>query len=167
LPTVSSTQCKPTKTSTVTNPVLSAHDLQITKTVEPAGNVAPDQVQTYTLSWSVTGNEPAPNVTLSDLIPANTSYVAASCSNACSGPTPAGVEPGDTETRQARAMERELSGCTVNPLDQGRGREQREHRRQQRSDEAREHGDEWGGKRPRSSTNHQDSDASGCCCRLA
>jgi uncharacterized repeat protein (TIGR01451 family) len=77
-----------TKTSTVTNPVVSAHDLQITKTVNPSGPVAPDQVLTYTLNWSVTGNEPAPDVTIADAIPANTTYILNSCTSSCAGSNP-------------------------------------------------------------------------------
>ncbi|MBK8835334.1 MAG: DUF11 domain-containing protein [Anaerolineae bacterium] len=77
-----------TKTSTVTSPVFSSHDVFITKTVSPAGNVSPGTELRYTLNWSVSGNEVAPSVTLVDSIPANTTYVVGSCTNTCGGPDP-------------------------------------------------------------------------------
>ncbi|HRA55225.1 MAG TPA: hypothetical protein PLQ83_16300, partial [Thermoflexales bacterium] len=75
-----------TKTSTVTNGITSAHDIQVVKSVQPAGNVAPGTELLYTLNWSVTGDETAPNVTIVDAIPANTTFVA--CANGCSGTNP-------------------------------------------------------------------------------
>jgi len=44
-----------TKTSTVTNPVFSSHDLFITKTVSPTGPITPGLQLRYTWNWSVTG----------------------------------------------------------------------------------------------------------------
>ncbi len=77
-----------TKTDTVTTPVNSSHNLFITKTVDAGGAVAPGRELLYTLTWLVTGNEPAPNVTLSDFIPANTTFVVGSCVPSCSGLNP-------------------------------------------------------------------------------
>ena len=77
-----------TKTDTVTTPVNSSHDIFVVKTVSAGGAVAPGRELLYTLTYSVTGNEPAPNVTLRDAIPAFTAYVAGSCTGACGGPNP-------------------------------------------------------------------------------
>ena len=62
-----------TDTDTIATPVESAHMLAITKTAEPAVVQAGDLL-TYTLAWSVSGNEPALGVTISDTIPANATY---------------------------------------------------------------------------------------------
>jgi len=75
-----------TRTSTVTNGVTSSHDIQIVKSVLPVGGVAPGTELLYTLNWSVTGDETAPNVTIVDAIPANTTFVA--CANSCTGSNP-------------------------------------------------------------------------------
>ena len=62
-----------THTYTLTTPVASAHDLVITKT-SSAWVVAPAELVTYTLSWAVSGNETALGVTISDTVPANTTF---------------------------------------------------------------------------------------------
>ncbi|NJM39977.1 MAG: DUF11 domain-containing protein, partial [Anaerolineae bacterium] len=66
-----------TPTATVTDTVGSTHALQITKTAQPAVVVAGGLV-TYTLAYAITGNEPAPDVTISDALPTGVSLVAAS-----------------------------------------------------------------------------------------
>ncbi len=62
-----------TFTTTVTAPVLS-----ITKTVSPTGNQPPGTVLTYTATVTNTGSGVATSVTISDIIPAYTTYVAGS-----------------------------------------------------------------------------------------
>ena len=61
-----------TKTTTTTVTAQTAHTLTIAKTNNPSGLVAAGERITYTLNWSVTGNEPANGVQISDTIPANT-----------------------------------------------------------------------------------------------
>ena len=65
-----------TDTDTVDTPVESAHTLALTKTAEPPVVQAGDLL-TYTLAWAVSGNEPALSVTISDTLPAHTSFVTA------------------------------------------------------------------------------------------
>ncbi len=62
-------------TDEITTPVQSSHSLSITKTASPSPVQAGDRL-TYTLAWAVTGNEPAFGVTVSDTVPANTTYEA-------------------------------------------------------------------------------------------
>ena len=62
-----------TDTDDVTTPVASAHTLALTKTAEPAVVRAGDLL-TYTLDWSVDGNEPALGVTISDTVPTSTTF---------------------------------------------------------------------------------------------
>ncbi len=64
-----------TDTDDITTPVQSSHALSVTKTASPSPVQAGDRL-TYTLAWAVTGNEPAFGVTVSDTVPANTTYVA-------------------------------------------------------------------------------------------
>ncbi len=63
-----------TDTDEVTTPVQSSHSLSIAKSANPSPVQAGDLL-TYTLAWAVSGNEPAFGVTISDTVPANTSYV--------------------------------------------------------------------------------------------
>jgi uncharacterized repeat protein (TIGR01451 family) len=63
-----------THTSDVTTPVVSAHTLNIVKTATPSPIVAGGTLL-YTLAWSVAGSEPAFDVTISDTVPANTSFI--------------------------------------------------------------------------------------------
>jgi len=72
-----------TDTDEITLPVFSSHALAITKTTALT-QVAPGELLTYTLAWDVTGNEPADNVTISDTIPANTTYVSCAGGTGCS-----------------------------------------------------------------------------------
>ena len=58
-----------TPTATVTDTIGSAHSLQVIKTAEPAFVVAGGLV-TYTLAYTISGNEPAPDVTIADELPA-------------------------------------------------------------------------------------------------
>jgi len=62
-----------TDTDDITTPVTSWHNLIITKTAIPSP-VAAGTLLTYTLAWSVTGNEPALGVTISDTVPQSTTY---------------------------------------------------------------------------------------------
>jgi len=62
-----------TDTSVVTTPVESWHDLVVTKTAE-LSSVEPGGWLTYTIAWQVSGNEPAPDVTISDTTPVSTTF---------------------------------------------------------------------------------------------
>ena len=53
-------------------------NLSVVKTVSPSGSVAPGSVLTYTITTTNTGNAVSVNTTLTDAIPANTTYVAGS-----------------------------------------------------------------------------------------
>ncbi|NOZ73086.1 MAG: DUF11 domain-containing protein [Chloroflexi bacterium] len=68
----------PPASGSVTSTVRSDHELHLTKTAEPAAEVEKGELITYTLEYSVTGNEPAPNVVLRDIIPFGTQFVSAS-----------------------------------------------------------------------------------------
>lgn len=71
---------------TVVTPVTSTFVVDITKT----DSVDPVQVGanlTYTLAWSVSGNAPISNLVITDPIPANTSFVAASNGGTLAGGT--------------------------------------------------------------------------------
>jgi uncharacterized repeat protein (TIGR01451 family)/fimbrial isopeptide formation D2 family protein len=63
-----------TDTDDITTPVESAHSLSVTKTADPVV-VQAGGLLTYTLAWSVSGNEPAFGVTISDTVPVSTTYV--------------------------------------------------------------------------------------------
>ncbi|MBC7228180.1 MAG: DUF11 domain-containing protein, partial [Thermoflexales bacterium] len=71
-----------TDTDEVTTPVQSSHSLSVTKTADPAAVQAGDLL-TYTLAWTVDGNEPAFGVTVSDTVPVSTTYVACSGGLSC------------------------------------------------------------------------------------
>ena len=60
----------------ITTPVVSDHTLDVAKAVTP-DVVAPDGLITYTLAYTVTGDEPVTGVTLSDTIPAHTTFYTA------------------------------------------------------------------------------------------
>jgi len=72
--------------ATTTSTVRSSHTLLLTKAVgatggnppRPRRDVVPGSLITYTLSWAVTGNEPATNVVITDTIPPHTTFVSAS-----------------------------------------------------------------------------------------
>lgn len=67
----------PTPTSdTITDTVVSAHTLAISKSAEPATVQAGDLL-TYTLAYTITGDEPVYGVVVSDTTPANTTFWAA------------------------------------------------------------------------------------------
>ncbi|MCL4296682.1 MAG: DUF11 domain-containing protein [Anaerolineae bacterium] len=70
----------PAAASTTTT-VQSGHNLTLSKSAPSI--VQAGQVINYTLNWSVTGNEGAPDVVVTDTIPANTTYVAGSCTAGC------------------------------------------------------------------------------------
>jgi len=53
--------------------------LTLSKTNSPSGTVGPTDVITYTLTLRNEGTGPANGVTVTDAVPANTTYVAASC----------------------------------------------------------------------------------------
>ena len=65
-----------TDTAEATATVVSSHDLAISKRVQPA-IAAPGDLITYTLTYSVTGNEPSLGTTISDVLPADVSFVSA------------------------------------------------------------------------------------------
>ncbi len=75
----------PPITSTITTTVQSDHILTLTKTASPSP-VAKGAELTYTLTWGVEGNEPAPNVVLQDIIPFGTTFVSASDGGVFSAP---------------------------------------------------------------------------------
>lgn len=64
----------PTDTATVQ--IVSNHTLSISKTDDP-DPVAPGSLLVYTLAYTVSGNDPAPNVVITDAIPAGTTFVSA------------------------------------------------------------------------------------------
>jgi uncharacterized repeat protein (TIGR01451 family) len=65
-----------TETDGVTTTVAGWHSLAITKTAQPSP-VLPGELLTYTIDWAVTGDELAPNVTLSDATPTSTTFYTA------------------------------------------------------------------------------------------
>ncbi len=65
-----------TDTAEATATVVSSHDLAISKRVQPV-IAAPGDLITYTLTYSVTGNEPSLGTTISDVLPADVSFVSA------------------------------------------------------------------------------------------
>mgnify|MGYP003379126937 CR=1 FL=1 len=89
--------------------------IQVVKSVEPAGNVAPGTELLYTLNWSVTGDETAPNVTIVDAIPANTTFVA--CANSCSGTNPLTWSLGNQNPGASGSVS--FSVTVNNPLNNG------------------------------------------------
>ena len=66
----------PPATDTAISTVLSDHTLSLTKSAEPAIAERGGLI-IYTLEWAVTGNEPSPDLMLSDVIPAGTEFVSA------------------------------------------------------------------------------------------
>ena len=56
-------------------------DHQFTLSKGAASVIQAGQLLTYTISWAVTGDEPAASVTITDAVPANTTYV--SCTSGC------------------------------------------------------------------------------------
>jgi uncharacterized repeat protein (TIGR01451 family) len=69
-------------TASATTTVTSDHQLTLSKNAPSAATAG--QTINYSLNWSVTGNEPAPGVVVTDTLPANTTYVAGSCTGGCS-----------------------------------------------------------------------------------
>ena len=63
-----------TSTRTPTQPAPRDHELAITK-LASSDLVMPGDLLTFTLIYTVTGNEPAPNVVITDEVPAYTTYV--------------------------------------------------------------------------------------------
>jgi uncharacterized repeat protein (TIGR01451 family)/fimbrial isopeptide formation D2 family protein len=74
---VSSTQTPDPVTGTVTDVVSSTHAISISKSVAPA-IVGPGGLLTYTIFYTVTGDEPANSVTISDRTPLSTTFSSAS-----------------------------------------------------------------------------------------
>ncbi|MGE3488948.1 MAG: MBG domain-containing protein [Vicinamibacterales bacterium] len=64
-------------TPPVTTTVTAAPDLHITKSVSPMGPVVPGATLTYTIGYENTGNATANSVAITDLVPANTTFVSA------------------------------------------------------------------------------------------
>lgn len=73
--TITDTNNGGTAQAQVTVPVVSSHVLEVSKRATPSP-VSPNGLLTYTIAYTVTGNEPAPGVTLRDVLPVNTSFVA-------------------------------------------------------------------------------------------
>jgi uncharacterized repeat protein (TIGR01451 family) len=69
-----------TVTDTVSTPVSSSHALAVSKSATPTVVIA-GQALTYTIYYTVTGNQPAPNVVLTDTLPSSVTLV--SCAPAC------------------------------------------------------------------------------------
>jgi len=65
-----------TDTGEVTTPVSGEHTITLLKDVTPSV-ASPGDVLTYTLTWQVFGTEPAPDVTISDTLPAHTTFITA------------------------------------------------------------------------------------------
>jgi len=72
-------------TRVITTPLQGSHTLTVTKHRAPA-LVYPGDLVTYTLVYTVTGNEFAPGVVVSDTVPANTTYQSCAGGLTCSGP---------------------------------------------------------------------------------
>ncbi len=70
-----------TDTDTTTTTVTSSHTLALTKEAQPSV-VAAGQHLTYTLTYTVAGNEPASNVVITDVLPPDVTFQ--SCTPACS-----------------------------------------------------------------------------------
>jgi len=74
-------------TATVVNTVVSSNTLALHKQVS-SDSITPNNLLTYTLNYTVSGNSPVTNITIRDQIPANTQFVSASLNgNSTSGPT--------------------------------------------------------------------------------
>jgi uncharacterized repeat protein (TIGR01451 family)/fimbrial isopeptide formation D2 family protein len=73
---VTSTQAPTPTTDTVTDTVVSSHTLEVFKSASPSPARAGDLL-TYTLAYTVTGDEPVYGVVVSDTVPENTTFVTA------------------------------------------------------------------------------------------
>jgi len=73
---VTSTQVPTPTTDTVTDTVTSSHTLEVVKSASPSPVQAGDLL-TYTLAYTITGDEPVYGVVVSDTTPANTTFYAA------------------------------------------------------------------------------------------
>jgi len=76
--TVITDQTGSTDSNPVETVIVSAPVIDLDKRVSPTGTVEPGDVLTYTLDWSSRGSLDATNVLVTDSIPADTTYVAAS-----------------------------------------------------------------------------------------
>lgn len=72
-------------TRVITTPLQSTHTLTVAKRSAPA-LIYPGSLLTYTLVYTVAGNESAPGVVVSDTVPANTTYQSCAGGLTCSGP---------------------------------------------------------------------------------
>ena len=61
-------------TARVTTTINSAHTLTLTKSVTPS-SASPGSLVTYTLAYTVAGNEPASGIVITDALPANVTFV--------------------------------------------------------------------------------------------
>ena len=66
-----------TAISVVTDGVVSGHTLELSKSISPS-MAAPDSIVTYTLVYTISGDEPAFDVTVSDTLPAGVVFVSSS-----------------------------------------------------------------------------------------
>ncbi|MBE7556417.1 MAG: DUF11 domain-containing protein [Anaerolineales bacterium] len=79
-----------TDTTRVT--IVSSHTLEIDKSVQPKP-VLPGGLLTYTLVYTASGNEPAPNTVINDAVPLSTTFVSASGGLTRTTPPPGGTGP--------------------------------------------------------------------------
>lgn len=95
---VDSDETTPAPSNNVTTTLTTAPILSLTKTVSPNGLVAPGATLVYSLDYASTGSLPVQTVLVTDAIPANTTYVAASASAGAEflvGGTYVATEPAD------------------------------------------------------------------------
>jgi uncharacterized repeat protein (TIGR01451 family)/fimbrial isopeptide formation D2 family protein len=88
---VTSTQVPTPTTDTVTDTVTSSHTLEVVKSASPSP-VQAGGLLTYTLAYTITGDEPVYGVVVSDTTPANTTFWAA-IPSAASDPGVGGIGP--------------------------------------------------------------------------
>ncbi len=83
---VTSTQVPTPTTDTVTDTVTSSHTLEVVKSASPSPVQAGDLL-TYTLAYTITGDEPVYGVVVSDTVPEHTAFVTATLPHSLVGDT--------------------------------------------------------------------------------
>jgi len=68
--------------TTIDTTVESDHELDVSKSAPSA--ISAGEMMTYTIQYNVTGNEPAPTVTITDAVPTNTAYESCQPAGICS-----------------------------------------------------------------------------------
>ena len=84
--------------ATASTTVNSGHQLTLNKTAP--STIQAGQVLNYSIAWSVTGNEPAPTVVITDAVPANTTYAELRRRDLLDGRRRGDVEPGQSRAGQ-------------------------------------------------------------------